>query len=364
MVVFLLIILSFNLHAQIKGEVIVLEAPLFKNESIDSPIIQYLYKGNKVFIHPQHTRDDRFKKDFDFSEEEILKAQKKYKKEFKDPLFSEFLIENKNSDFYKTVDQNGNDAYILKKHIFIVFNDLRELDQKISEHDPTDYRLKEPLPPHYPLIKYNKSRGILGLAFRSAIRESFPFPEEVLDHGIGLESEFNFIWSNHVDWDKEVRLFFGGNLSISNSENSFILENSVATENLFKIAVGPYISYDIWRDTKYRFNLYSSLTYSFLNTKTIKVSNNVTNDKIELYYNANNFDIRFGTNFQIKDVLAKADLILGITTFLQLPHSYSLKESSGDTSSFNSNFFPNNFENSLFVGMNLFVGLQNDFWIK
>lgn len=361
MVILLILFFSLNLHAQSVGQVTVLEAPIFKNDDINSKVIQYLYRGNQVYIHSNHTRKDKFKEINDISEDQLEKSHKEYQKDFKDPLFESQNAETLNSKFYKTQDKNGNDAFILKDHVFVFYKDNREMDQSIASFDPTDYRLEEPLPIGYPLIINKKKRGIISLAFRSALRHNYPFSEPINDQALGLESEFNFIWSNHVDWDEEVRLFFGGNLSLSNGENSFITETSSATENLFRISIGPYLGYDIWRNDKFRFNIFSALNFGLINSKSVRISKTASSDRLNLDYTTNDIELRFGSNFQIQDILKNADFLIGFNTFLQLPKKYELKSQSGEINNFSPSFIKSNFNETYLFGMNLFFGLQNDF---
>lgn len=361
MVIIFLFLASINLYAQSIGQITVLEAPIFESENIDSKIIQYHYKGDQIYIHPRHTRNNRLKNKVNISNEKLQASQNQYLKDFKDPLFDYNIEEVENSDFYKTLDSNGKDAYILKEHVYIFYNDLRELDQNEKEFDPTNYKLNEPLPKNYPLIKEIKSRGISSIAFRSALRPNYPFPKTITDQAIGLETEFNFIWTNHVSWNQDYRLFFGGNIFISSSENAFIIETASATERLFKIAVGPYICYDIWRNNEYRFNIFSALTLGLFNSKSINVNSDQSSSSINIEYGTNDLELRFGSNFQIQDVLSTADFLFGFNTFFQLPHSYDLRSRSGNINDFSSSYFTKSFTESFQVGINFFIGLQSDF---
>ena len=84
------------------AKVSVLEAPLFQELDHHSKVVQYLRRGEEIEVYP--------------------------KKE--------------NQLFWKTIDKNGNDSFILGEHIQVYFDDRRELNFQ-RRIDNTDYRLEE-----------------------------------------------------------------------------------------------------------------------------------------------------------------------------------------------------------------------------
>ena len=89
---YLFFILTFYPHLSWawKAKISVLEAPLFQKSNQYSKIVQYLRKGEEIEIYP--------------------KKEKKF--------------------FWKTIDKNGNDSFILDSHIQVYFNDKREFNFK------------------------------------------------------------------------------------------------------------------------------------------------------------------------------------------------------------------------------------------
>lgn len=363
MVIFLLYLISFSAMAQIKGVISVLEAPLFEKADQNSKVIQYLQKGELIYIHPKHTRSDKFKTLIDLTEKVEEKSKIKYQKEFSDDFFNE---ENKlqdqiNENYFLTLDNQGNEAYVLKSHVFVYYKDLRELNQQQLKFDPTDYRLAEPLPKAYPLIFNNRTRGQINFGIKKSANQIYPFPETLKDQDIKFETEFNLVWLNHVNWNEDLRLFFGGILFFNSFDQNLILENSSVNDKSFKIGLGPYISYDLWRNHSYRFNIYNALTFNLLNERNISISSDINSDSLQSVYKANNIEYRIGANFQIQDVLSSADFSFGINSFLQIPYQYEQSSSSGTNNTFNNDYNKKSFEEPFQMVMSFSIGLQDDF---
>lgn len=334
--IFLWVIMVSSVYAK-TGTVTVLEAPMFRVPDSKSKVIQYVRKGTDIYIHPKEFSRDKFN-------DEIINTQ------------SEFY-----QNFYQTIDNQGRDAYILKEHVFLNYQDYRELDQNVTSFDHTDYRPKEELPPNYPLIKIGGYRGQLNLGFARSFRQSYPYAEKINDQGSGIDTEFNFNWANHVKWDKDKRLFFGGNILIGFHENNYTLENVTANEKAFRIGIGPYLSYDMWRNKKYRLSASVAIPFNFINSKDISFKELATNNTIKSEYTSINIEPRIGTNFQIKDVFHKADLILGLNTIFIPPFSYSLVKSSSEAASIDKAFRKNSINESFQITGSFFVGFQTDY---
>lgn len=344
----------------------VFKAPIFSKPDIQSRVLLYYNKGDEIYIHPKEfNRNDLLSEhEFVISEEKLSKEKMLYDEKFKDRLF-QTSQKNISDLFYITVDNLGRDAYVLKDHVHLKFNDSREsqfLSQSQSQtqiNDKTDYRpLSQELPDDYPFLKEGEARGQFQLGFSRSFRQSYPYDEKVNDQGLGLETEFIFNWAHDVKWDKQKRLFFGGNIVIGFHENNFALENFTASEKVFRIGVGPYLSYDMWRDKKYCFNISIAIPVNFVNTKDINFKELNTNTKIDSQYQAFNIEPHIGSSFQIKNMFNGMDLILGFNTIAVLPFSYQLIDSSSETGVVPSSFRKKVINESFQLISNFFIGFQ------
>ncbi len=128
---FFLLFLPYAFAA--KGIVVALDVPLFSVPNNKAPVIQYVRKGDLIYLHSSALEGDLIKK-----EPQDTKG------------------------FYKTLDNNGHDAYISKKFVNILLEGFIEIRQPrtLDENDPTDHRLAEPLEPHYPLLNPSSSDKI------------------------------------------------------------------------------------------------------------------------------------------------------------------------------------------------------------
>ena len=96
--------------------IIVFQAPLLKGPSLNSKVLQVLRKGDRVYI-PR-----------------------------------ESLVKGTLPEFVPTFDRAGNEAYVPAKYVKVISGTDEENKQPVhyGKHDPTDYRLEEPIPTSYP----------------------------------------------------------------------------------------------------------------------------------------------------------------------------------------------------------------------
>ena len=125
----------------LEGMIVVLEAPLFQAPFRESLIIQHSRKGDMMILYP-----------------------------------------SKESNFHRTIDRNGHEAYVLKKHLKLITNDEEELADTLASFQPdlTDYRIQEPLPENFPFPQKIKYRGALwgGLSFQKINPTSMARPPD------------------------------------------------------------------------------------------------------------------------------------------------------------------------------------------
>ena len=66
--------------------------------------------------------------------------------------------------------------------------------------------------------------------------------------------------SSHVKFEKDNRLFFGGQMQvISKSQEHTLDANITAEETNLQIGLGPYLSYDLIAHDNHRFTFFGSV---------------------------------------------------------------------------------------------------------
>lgn len=353
-IIFLFVFSLQNLFAS-EGVITVLEAPIFKEPSINSKILQYHRKGAKIYIHPSEFSKDKYEGLINEDNSQIENYQSTYQKEFKDELFDKgkTYFPKDNYRFYKTLSRSGVEAYILKEHIFLLYKDGRELTQEVIAKDPTDYRIAEPLPKGFPIARPTGYRGIGTFGLGLPSEQSYPYSEKINDTGYDFSKEVNFVWSKQISFDLNRRLYFGGNFSFYTANSKYITENITANEDHLKFGLGPYMAYDAWRSEQYSFTFSGSLLLNFYDQKTIKQSINSTNINDAVVYTSIHLSPRFGSTFAIKDVFPDYDFVLGANITVNLPHTYKAQKTNAA--------FENSFEVGYTVQQSYFLGLQTDY---
>lgn len=354
--------MATNSYAK-EGVVTVLEAPIFKVPDQNSFVIQYARKGDKIYIHPSEMSRDKYDGIIDESYKNIVDYDKQYTKMYPDKLFKkgETYFPKSSEKFYKTISKSGSDAYILKEHVFLIYKDMRELDQKVIAKDPTDYRIEEPLPKGYPLAHEIGYRGQFLFSLGTPSTNSYPYSESIRDTGFDYTKELSFVWSKQVKWDLSRRFFFGGLFYFHSSNVEHTTENITASENIFKVGAGPYLSYDIWKTQDYAINFYGSITFNFYDNMEIKqkiLTGGIvkTTLKDQREYKSNHFSSRFGTQVFVREIIPSFDLVLGTNINIELPHTYQAQ-----TNPKYDHYWKNSFQENWSVQQSYFVGLQSDY---
>lgn len=331
---FLIIILPLKSQA-LDAVVTVLEAPVFRGPDINSPVVQYYRKGDVFKIHPSVGNDKNIEKFAPSDQKRAefktrLKALPEYDK---DPLFkgeeeNTFYLDD---EFIPTIDRSGKTAYVLSKHIFVYFNDARELGQKIIVKDPTDYRLEDPLPPKYPLRSITGYRGLMTVGFTQPYYESYPYKEKATTKGYRSPLDLNLTMMKLAPGNYQERLFIGGSLNFKSYENSFsFIDRRVATETGYKFGLGPTISYDAFKGEKNRINLSGSVIVNILDRLYIEQNSNSRLDS--RVYGTYSVAPRFNIQYHRKQILKDLDLVLGSLLEIGLPASYQAKNAGRETS--------------------------------
>ena len=307
----LILLISFS-ALPFKAVITALEAPLFKEQDSGGYVIQYFRKGDEIIIH----RDDRF------------------------------------GDFYKTLTTTGDEAYILKEHVYVYYKDSRELDYLGPEFDNTDYRIPEPLPEKYPIKQPTGYRGQFYLSFGSFNSENYTYPEKVLDSSNDSFYSLNFLYAKGAKFDESKRFFFGALFNLYKSSSTFLFQDSKTTEENFKFGLGPYLSYDAWKNRKYMITLFSSLQVYLYDKLNIKRSA-ATDSEVE--YSTISLNLKTGIYFSVQNVLADFDFISGLGANFNPPNEYESKSGGNDT------YFQNSFKSRFNTQISIFLGIQSNY---
>lgn len=275
-----------------KGIIVVHEAPLHQKPSIKSKVLQLVRKGQKIYIHNQH-----LKSNFDSK-----------------------------SNFYQTLDRNGNTAHIAKDYVKLITNDLREKRQAISPFspDPTDYRLQEPLPKNYPFIKDERHRGQVSILAGPDMKANYIYPQVILEERYSFKRGFQLSYLKKANWDEKDRFYFGGEFTLWFSEARYtLLDFTEAQEARGQISVGPLITYDLWRGHEQRLTLKGSLPVHW---SRMLVAQSTTETLFEeRSFSGFSVSPKLGAFFQFEKLVYEMDLFFGSDIQFHLPQKLKSK---------------------------------------
>ena len=267
------------------GIILTLEAPLLKEASLDSVVLQTLRKGSRVFVP------------------------------------SEIANLSVLPDFIQTYDRVGNIAYIPTKYIKIVTNDSREAQTPIAypKSDPTDYRLEEPIPETYPFDNGLYNRASLSLSSGNNMKAPFDYNSAFSKQNYSSEYGGRLSVTRKIIFDKYDRYYFGLFGSISSSTNKIQFTNgNLSDENRSAIRIGPMITYDSFKNSRYKLTLGTGFTFNY-HKSTLKMSN--ANYSESRLFSGYSFSPIINSVVQVIDVFPNTDLITGADFSLFLPHS-------------------------------------------
>jgi hypothetical protein len=357
LIIFSIALISIEVFSQ-EGVITVLEAPVFFAPDSNSKVIQYHRKGATVYVHPAEFSEDFFKDDYANKVKNTKKDELEYNNRFEDVLFENGKVytPDPESKFVKTLTRSAVEGYILKQHIFLLYKDDREFDQKVVKNDPTDYRIDEPLPKNYPLKTKSGFRGQAYVSLGTPMGQAYPYSENINDTGYDFNKEFTFIGSKQVKFDQTKRLFFGGMFNIHTSTSTYLTSNISAEEGEIRLGIGPFLSYDIWKTDSVAINVNTSLLLNIYNTKTIKQKFTDLNISETREYKSTYFSPRLGSTFIVRDFLSDFDFVSGVNITLNLPHSYETSDKSGNASKWEESFSV-----GYFAEQTYFIGIQTDY---
>lgn len=343
----------------IKATITALEAPIFGEPNDKSKVIQYVRKGTQIFIHDAEAFEDPYK------EMNFAKDPREFEIINKDLFITDEVIykPKKESKFYKTLAKSGREAYILKEHVWIDYKDRRELTQKITRPDNTDYRIEEPLTKDYPLIKEKTGyRGQTTMALGQPNYRAYPYRQDILDTSFNLVKEFQFVYSNLVKDNFDRRLYFGYAASLHFSQQEYLLSSQQATQENARFGLGPYLSYDIYRGSKFYISAFTSILFVIYDTMEIKIKDNNTDEnETRTYQSLLSLQPSVGSNINFIKIFGDMDAVLGFNIKGLLPKTYNA-QTSGEYSDFwvQTNA-ADTFEQPFRVELSYFFGVQSTY---
>ncbi len=293
----------------IEGMITVLEAPLFKEQNTRSAIYQYARLGEILYINNRHV-DRTYLTQYRPEDHQGL------------PLAT---IDD-SSDFYATTDRIGRTVYVLKKHVKIIYKDLREKESSLTRTTPdeTDYRLKGQLPPNYPFQPEHYRRSAFYFGLQQGESSSYPYPQPIASEEMGARFFVLGEGSRKVDFDPMDRIYFGGRGGIQFFKNTFQLESGANTqETNFVLKIGPFISYDFYKVENYLLTLVGGINFNYHLLQ-------VTQDSDDGYRDRQLYDAFFitpqaGVRFSWREIFKDMDLSFGPELSLQLPYTLKTK---------------------------------------
>jgi hypothetical protein len=255
--------------------VIVLEAPLLKEAKFSSTVLQTLRKGSRVYVPTE------------IGNEESL------------------------PEFVQTFDRVGNIAYIPSKYIKLISNDHREEKTPVSlAHDPTDYRLEEPISSTYPFDDTSFLRASLSLQMAPSAESSFAYNSPYNSQSFTPEAGLKLNVTRKVSFDRYDRYYFGLTGAIISSSNSINFNNgSVAKESRSVLKLGPLITYDAYKTHRFRFTLGTGFTYDYHKSAIKMVGTSGSSE--ERFFSGYSLSPFASMMAQMTEVFPNTDLLAG-----------------------------------------------------
>lgn len=310
-----------------EGRIVVLEAPLFRRPSVKSKIVQYVQKGETIYIHPQVLVDENKYNHFRPSEKKRREIEKKMANDpdLKDAYFDgQESNYNPRMNFILTKDNQGRDAWIIRNHVHVWYEDEREFTQLDPKPDPTDYRLVEPLPDDYPLYDNDKTRGWIQFSVGSEFSRNYPYREKIVAESYGKQLEFNsaMLWQRASDTSD--RTYLGAFLTVRTSNSDYVLESRKSTETWTRIGLGPLITYDPYRHGKNRVTLFfSPIIYPYAQVSVTQEDRTGILDR-RAYWGWSGSG-RFGAQYQRLKITSTLDFVVGVWGEIEAPLSMRSK---------------------------------------
>lgn len=311
-------LLSLNAAHAYDGIVIVLEAPLLKEPNLGSTVLQTIRKGQRVYI-PR-----------------------------------ESFIDGTLPEFVPTFDRAGNRAYVPAKYVKVISGTTEENNQpiRIAHHDPTDYRIEEPIPVTYPFEDRSFLRASVSFIVANNTTSAYSYGSSFNSQKYRAEMGGRLALTRKISYDKYDRFYFGMIGLITSSKNTVEFKNdNLAEESRDLIRVGPLFTYDAYKSDKYRLAIGTGFTFNYHRSTLFIDSSTIGEERI---FSGFSLSPMTTTSFQISDVLPNTDFIAGADLSLFLPHSVKTT----DTPEFPQLWGEDQISSGLKAQASVFVGVQ------
>lgn len=293
-IVTLLLLLAYSSVFAAEGIVLVLEAPLLRQPSMDAIVKQTVRRGDKIFIHDQHFNASPWESTSGASERvQVI-----------DQVYDE--------EFYQTISSDGQPAYIQSKYVKVVYRDVREEGDPVARFkvDPTDYRLEEPLPEDYPLSARDKKKASALFMFGTNTKASYPFAGQITDEKYNQSLGLQLNYVTKVDYDLFDRFYFGLKVGYDNYDVEQGFNNQEAVkQSIGRYSAGPYISYDIYKTLKHRFTTFASISLNY--HRAYLTYDAINEQEEERVFSAWSVSPEIGANWQWMNIVPEVDLVIG-----------------------------------------------------
>jgi hypothetical protein len=305
--------------------VTVLETPMLRYPSLEAPVVQYLRKGDVIKVDPSLANKDKYDAMAPKAEKlkEIHERLSQTPEWNEDPMFKGDTLPGRDDDpFVKALDRQGKTVYIIREHLYIYYDNQKELNQRVAFEDPTDYRLEEPLPKNYPLYAVTGYRGQILLGLTQPYYESYPYASKVKTKGYTSPFDFTATALKREARDKEERYYIGWTFNLRYFNNTYSLVNRRRSEETgLKIGFGPSVAYDAFKGEKNRLNMFFNLNLYLFNQLFInqKDDTGLSDDRV---YSAYTVVPRFGVQYHRKAVLEDIDFVIGTSMEVEPPTTY------------------------------------------
>jgi hypothetical protein len=330
LILFILIPSAFAIEAVVT----VLETPMLSEPRYDAKVVQYLRKGDIVKLHPSLNKNEDYDhlapsvEKFKIIDEKIRNSDEWNQ----DPLFRGQMEDVSIEDtFISALDRQGHKIYLIRDHLYIYFENGKELTQGILTQDPTDYRLQEPLPKKYPLLEPRGYRGQFILGLTQPYQESYDYSQSFKAKGYTIPIDLNISFLRQEPSDIQNRLYFGVTFNMRYHKNEFLFfDGRTSTESTIKFGLGPIITYETYKEKFNRLNIFVSININLFNQMVIKQQDqNISESKIFRTYN---LAPRLGMQYFRKAIFEDIDFVAGTYIEIEPATTFRSKNSSSQSS--------------------------------
>lgn len=288
----------------------VLEAQLLKEPRVDAKVVQSVRKGEHLYIHKKH----------------FIKGplESEYFKEHI-PDLMEYEGNDEHPGFYLTRDNTGEDAYIPVDFVKLIYRDEREFTQAVTpfDPDPMDYRLPEPLPDGYPLIKEYSYRSMVSFFAGPDIKSNYPYAQVVDKEDFSYRGGFSANFMRRGNWDIEDRVYWGAVFQMWTSRTDYdLFDGTNSTENKGQIGFGPVLSYDTWKNENYAVNLSFQALLNY-NRVIVERNDDSLNLSEERSFVGWSVSPKISTTFHLINLMSKGSFYIGADMQLMFPTTLS-----------------------------------------